>query len=89
MLAGLSVCPLQRWETPALGDPNMRTLQKGDMLQLERKGYFIVDRPLLKPGQPMVLLNTPDGHVKQATSRPPPAAAAAGDAKLSLVNGKA
>ena len=70
-----------------MGDPNMRTLQKGEMIQLERKGYFIVDRPLLKPGQPMVLFNTPDGHVKQATVRPPPPPAAGPAAPLQ--NGKA
>ena len=29
----------------ALGDPNLRALQKGTILQLERKGYFICDRP--------------------------------------------
>ena len=61
---------LQRWETAALGDANMRTLQKGDVLQLERKGYFIVDAPLTSPGQPIVLLNTPDGHTKHASTRP-------------------
>lgn len=42
----------------------MRTLQKGDVLQLERKGYFIVDEPLTKPGKPIVLFNIPDGRVK-------------------------
>ena len=54
--------PLQRWETEALGDSNMRILQKGEVIQLERKGYYIVDRPYLRPGKPMVLLNIPDGR---------------------------
>lgn len=40
----------------------MRGLQKGDIIQLERRGYFIVDVPLIKPGkQPMVLFEVPDG----------------------------
>ncbi len=70
---------LQRWEMEALGDPNMRTLQKGDIIQLERKGYFIVDVPLLRSGQPITLFSIPDGR-KQNASAPPaakPAAAAA------------
>ena len=33
------------------GDANMRTLQKGDVLQLERKGYYIVDEPYSRPGR--------------------------------------
>ena len=53
---------LQRWETEALGDSNMRILQKGQVIQLERKGYYIVDKPYLRPGKPMMLLNIPDGR---------------------------
>ena len=61
-----------------MGDANMRTLQKGDVLQLERKGYFIVDSPLTAPGHPIVLFNTPDGHTKHAAARPAVAAQANG-----------
>jgi glutamyl-tRNA synthetase len=77
---------LQRWEVDALGDANMRALQKGDILQLERKGYFIVDRPLIRPGQPIVLLAIPDGHLKKqpglAAAAPAAAAAAAAPAAV-------
>lgn len=41
----------------------MRTLQKGDIIQLERKGYFIVDEPLSRPGKPLVLFAIPDGRL--------------------------
>lgn len=36
------------------------------VLQLERKGYFIVDVPFNpeQPQQPMVLFNIPDGRAK-------------------------
>lgn len=53
---------------PALGDVNMRNLQKGDVLQLERKGYYIVDVPFdpQQPLQPIVLFNIPDGRSKGA-----------------------
>ena len=67
---------VQRWETAALGDPNMRTLQKGDIIQLERKGYFIVDIPLVRSGQPITLFSIPDGRQK-STSSPPAAKPAA------------
>lgn len=55
-----------RFERAALGDPNMRTLQKGEVLQLERKGYYIVDEPFGSKGvgRPMVLFCIPDGRSK-------------------------
>jgi glutamyl-tRNA synthetase len=46
------------------GDANMRTLLKGDVLQLERKGYFIVDEPFVSAGSPMVLFSIPDGRTR-------------------------
>eukprot|EP01025_Chloroclados_australasicus_P045510 TRINITY_DN4983_c0_g1_i1.p1 TRINITY_DN4983_c0_g1~~TRINITY_DN4983_c0_g1_i1.p1 ORF type:complete len:875 (-),score=90.09 TRINITY_DN4983_c0_g1_i1:294-2645(-) len=47
--------------TVAIGDSNMRTLQRGEIIQLERKGYYRVDEPYLKKDQPMILFNIPDG----------------------------
>ena len=37
-----------------LGDGNMRTLKAGEIIQLERKGYYIVDRPLVSAAKPLV-----------------------------------
>eukprot|EP00803_Ostreobium_quekettii_P001629 evm.model.scf_402.2 EVM.evm.TU.scf_402.2 scf_402:7076-15125(+) len=54
-----------RTDKAALGDPNMKMLSKGDVLQLERKGYFIVDRAFAEPGQPIVLFSIPDGRQKR------------------------
>lgn len=54
-----------RFDRAALGDVNMRELQKGEVIQLERKGYFIVDEPYTKPGRPMVLFLIPDGREKK------------------------
>ncbi|GFR43005.1 hypothetical protein Agub_g4005 [Astrephomene gubernaculifera] len=58
-----------RFEKLAIGDPNMRTLQKGDILQLERKGYYIVDEPygVKGAGRPIVLFCIPDGRTKNMT----------------------
>lgn len=55
------VNPCTRKETPALGDSNMRNLQRGDVLQLERKGYFRCDVPFLRPQKRIVLFAIPDG----------------------------
>jgi len=62
--------PVTRVETPALGDANMRNLNRGDIIQLERKGYFICDTPLVRPNKPIVLINIPDGRQRA----PPPGA---------------
>lgn len=36
-------------------------LKKGDQVQLERKGYYIVDVAYQAPSQAVVLIHTPDG----------------------------
>ncbi|KAF8394774.1 hypothetical protein HHK36_020989 [Tetracentron sinense] len=53
-------------ETSALGDSNMRNLKRGEILQLERKGYFRCDVPFVRPSKPIVLIAIPDG--RQQTS---------------------
>ena len=59
------VNPCTKMETAALGDPNMRNLKRGDIIQLERKGYFRCDVPFIRPSKPLVLFAIPDG--KQTT----------------------
>ena len=54
--------PCTRKETAALGDSNMRNLKQGEILQLERKGYFRCDVPFLGPSKPIVLFAIPDGR---------------------------
>lgn len=61
----------------------MRVLQAGDVIQLERKGYYIVDRPYLRPGKSMLLLNIPDGRqtpLRKPLTAATPAAKPAGKA---------
>lgn len=50
-----------RHEVAAVGDANMRNLRHGEIIQLERKGYFRVDRHLIRDSQPLLLINIPDG----------------------------
>ncbi|KAF6254122.1 tRNA synthetases class I, catalytic domain-containing protein [Scenedesmus sp. NREL 46B-D3] len=59
------VSPDTKLETAAVGDVNMASLKKGDILQLERKGYFICDVPYGgSADKPAVLLSIPDGRTK-------------------------
>ncbi|CAC5405711.1 EPRS [Mytilus coruscus] len=53
------------------GDPCLKDLKKGDIIQLQRRGYYICDQPYepvsVFTGKcgPCVLLNIPDGHQKE------------------------
>lgn len=79
---GVCVCSAQMSKCAAWGDANMHELRKGEVLQLERKGYYIVDVPAAQDGQPAVLFSIPDGHQKKPAQQPPAAAAAVKPAKL-------
>ncbi|TYZ61762.1 hypothetical protein PybrP1_012794 [[Pythium] brassicae (nom. inval.)] len=56
--------PVTRAEMAAVGDHELRTAKRGDIVQLERRGYFRVDRPYLSPDKPLVLFMVPDGKAK-------------------------
>ncbi|CAF2036290.1 BnaA09g04160D [Brassica napus] len=62
------VNPYTKKETLALGDSNMRSLKCGDVIQLERKGYYRCDVPFVKPSKPIVLFSIPDGRQHQQLS---------------------
>ena len=51
----------------AIAEGNMRNVQKGDMIQLERRGYFFVDKLELQ-NQKMTLHFIPDGKSKNMSS---------------------
>ncbi|KAM7050064.1 bifunctional glutamate/proline--tRNA ligase isoform 2-T2 [Molossus nigricans] len=54
-----------------LGDPCLKDLKKGDIIQLQRRGFFICDQPYepISPHScreaPCVLIYIPDGHTKE------------------------
>ncbi|XP_016020562.2 bifunctional glutamate/proline--tRNA ligase isoform X2 [Rousettus aegyptiacus] len=54
-----------------LGDPCLQDLKKGDIIQLQRRGFFICDQPYepVSPYScreaPCVLIYIPDGHTKE------------------------
>jgi glutamyl-tRNA synthetase len=58
------ITPVSRAETNALGDPYLRTIQAGQVIQLERKGFFRCDEAYGGPEKPAVFFLVPDGRVK-------------------------
>lgn len=54
-----------------LGDPCLKDLKKGDIIQLQRRGFFICDQPYepVSPYScreaPCILIFIPDGHTKE------------------------
>ncbi|XP_066249632.1 bifunctional glutamate/proline--tRNA ligase [Euwallacea similis] len=60
-----------RKEVEVLGDPELRNLRHGDIVQIQRKGFFRVDRAYDPPNpfscraQPVVLFYVPDGSSKE------------------------
>jgi len=69
------VHPKMKVCTEALGDPNLRLLSKGAKIQLERRGYWICDKPYFNSDK-LVLINIPDGkkdtpsHLTAAVKKP-------------------
>ncbi|RZC42964.1 tRNA-synt 1c domain containing protein, partial [Asbolus verrucosus] len=60
-----------RKEVQMIGDPELKNLKKGDIIQLQRRGFFRVDvayEPLSLytcKEQPVILFYIPDGHTKE------------------------
>lgn len=56
-----------------IGDPELRKCKKGDIIQLQRRGFFKVDRAYAPPSiytgvtSPVILLEVPDGKEKSST----------------------
>ncbi|KAL6520344.1 hypothetical protein OROMI_032524 [Orobanche minor] len=55
------VNPDTRKETSAVGESSIRDLRYGDIIQLERKGYYRCDAPFVRPSKPVILFSIPDG----------------------------
>lgn len=47
--------------TNAVGDPGLKSLQEHDVIQLERRGFYRVDRPFISDEKPLILFMIPDG----------------------------
>lgn len=64
------VNPVSRVEHAAWGDPCLRTVAAGSVIQLERKGFFRVDQAFKSGAEskPMVLFAIPDGKLTKPLS---------------------
>ncbi|KAJ3118016.1 hypothetical protein HK100_000696 [Physocladia obscura] len=69
------VTPTTEFTTECWGDANLRGCSKGDIIQLERKGYYTVDKAFdpLYPNAPIDLFFIPDGRVDSIKSKAAPA----------------
>lgn len=50
--------------TQVIGDAGLKMLREHDIIQLERRGYYRVDRPYMNDDKPLVLYMIPDGKSK-------------------------
>jgi glutamyl-tRNA synthetase len=69
------VNPVTRLESDALCDPCLRTLNEGEVIQLERKGFYRVDKPYNDQDKVVVLFAIPDGKAKTLNPSATPAVA--------------
>ncbi|CDR97924.1 glutamyl-tRNA synthetase family protein, putative [Babesia bigemina] len=57
--------PVTEWSTPCLADRQLAALPRGSIVQLERRGYYIVDQIAAEGG--LILISIPDGKMKKST----------------------
>ncbi|XP_031617339.1 bifunctional glutamate/proline--tRNA ligase isoform X2 [Contarinia nasturtii] len=63
-----------RREVPMLGDPELKKCKVGDIIQLQRRGFFRVDNAYAPPSihtgkaSPVILFEIPDGSQKSSTA---------------------
>ena len=51
-------------ETKVFGDAGLKALQEHEVIQLERRGFYRVDRPYISEEKPIILFMVPDGKEK-------------------------
>ena len=74
------VTPVSEFRDDALADANVKDLKKGDIIQFERKGYYIFDGVSSKDGK-YEFIHIPDGRAASLASKAAVPAAAAQGAK--------
>jgi len=61
-----------KFTTECVADPNIKNLQKGDLVQFERRGFFIVDKVHNVDGdiskRKMEMVSIPDGKTKSMST---------------------
>ena len=54
----------------AVGEASLRTLKKGETIQVERRGFYICDEAYLRPEEPIKLIFVPDGKNMMGVKNP-------------------
>ncbi|KAG2184829.1 hypothetical protein INT43_000742 [Umbelopsis isabellina] len=62
------VTPVSEFKTPSYADANVKNLKHGDIIQLERKGFYIVDA-VATGSAPAQLIHIPDGKASSMASK--------------------
>jgi glutamyl-tRNA synthetase len=65
------VTPVSEFKYPGIADGNIRDLKKSDIIQFERKGYFILDAPATAT-EPAHFIRIPDGKAASMASKAEP-----------------
>lgn len=84
--------PQTEFRTAAIADANVRELKQGDIIQFERKGFYIVDQAYdaAQPQKEVELIFVPDGRAASIASKyVPPAKAGAGAGAAAAAKPKA
>lgn len=86
------ITPTTEFRVEAIADANVAPLKKGDIIQFERKGYYILDRVQGSAATKDLHLDfifIPDGRTASVASKavPPPAGAAPAEKKPATVGG--
>lgn len=55
---------------PAKGEPSLRTIKKGETIQVERRGFYVCDVPYVRPSDPMIFYFVPDGKNMMGVKKP-------------------
>ena len=58
------ITPTTKATTEVVGDPGLTALKEHDIIQLERRGFYRVDKPYMGKHQPIQLIMIPDGRSK-------------------------
>ncbi|RKP36299.1 tRNA synthetases class I, catalytic domain-containing protein [Dimargaris cristalligena] len=63
------ITPVTEFKVPALGDSNLHALKQGDIIQLERRGYYICDKPSTPESPAVHLIRIPDGKATSMATK--------------------
>ncbi|KAI8365788.1 tRNA synthetases class I, catalytic domain-containing protein [Blakeslea trispora] len=62
------VTPVSEFKAEGIADGNTKSLKKGDIIQFERKGYYILDAPATD-AEPAKFIRIPDGKAANMASK--------------------